>query len=173
MYETSPEPNVLFQGDVLRGVVIVALPAGVDILRPDGEAGLLRPVRREDCEDAFASGREAIIAEATVTDVAIISQTCDIQRKQFVTVAAVSPIPAEWGERKRQDLRRWDRMLNMFYLAPSGDFPESVADFSMLYTFGREKLMGLMDHRVLSLDASSRQLLQYKLSQFFGRPAID
>ncbi|MBU0606475.1 MAG: hypothetical protein KKI08_01260 [Armatimonadetes bacterium] len=172
MYAEAPRQDILYQGDVFEDVIVVEPPQEILVVtRHPRYRTLLRTALLEDSPYAFPNGRDAIIAEATRIHVAIMSQSCDVQRKQFVTLAAVLPLPSDWGSGKRQDVQRIDKHLDSFYLAAAGGFPESIIQFTMLYSVQREKLLAQRHKRILTLSLEARQRLQYKFGNFFFRPA--
>ena len=170
MYDPSPKSSTLFQGDVLRSVVVVHPPEAIMLVRD--ENGEVRIVPSDQAEDAFPEGRDAIVAAATMTDVAIISQTCDINSKPFVTVAAVKPTSElnGWSEKAHLHALTLKSWFQYFPLEASGNFQASVIDFTQTFSLTRETVSSHMSRRILSLDPRHRVLLQHKLEFFFARP---
>ncbi len=177
-YNHAPDPAVLYQGDILRDFLFLQLPEKPHILQSsaihqEGDQPQLFVVRdREEVPQAFANGRpEALVISATLTNVAIVSQSCDIQRKPFVTVAAVRPMSSIEGEKKKDDIRNLHRRFEYFALPSDTDFEESYVDLTLLFSIENSVLKSYIGSRVRSMDTGLRQNFQFALILYFGRPA--
>ena len=173
MYDPSPDPATLSQGDILRGVPLVQ-PSDPLLLLVDDESGEnLEAVIPGTDLSALGGERRAVVAEATIGYAAIVTQTCDLCRKEFATLAAVTPVPDEWGASATKEAKRWDRRLNLFFLDACGPMPPSLVNFELLFTMRRDRLHELRSQRVASLTPEYGYCFQYKLGQFFARPAME
>lgn len=145
------------------------------LVRPGPADDTVVVLKETECEGPFPDGRDTVLAQATKTTVAIVTQTCDIQRKETVTVALVMPIPTGSTDAKLAEMRRWDKHLSSFYLAPdtASGFEGGVVHFGMLYSMPSARLRDQADQLVVSLSHDARAQFQYKLSVFFGRPAVE
>jgi hypothetical protein len=183
-YDVNPDPNTLYQGDIIDKFILPDPPEEALIVRPsettqlplgqtraDEVGDIVRVATPEQLRDAFSRGREAIVVSATLTRVAIISQSCDIQRKPFATVAAVRAMRLIHSDQKKADIRRIDRKLEYFWLPAHGDFEESFVDLTLVYSVRRETLVLALPNRILSLSENWRHNLQWAIIQYFGRPA--
>jgi hypothetical protein len=184
-YVLTPDPQILFQGDVLRDVV---LPRPLDrtvIVRewPSEEKGLalLRAYRPHELPDAFATGHDTIVVEATVATVVLISQTCDVQRKDYLILGLIRPLGEAGSRSKQEQVKRNDRVPDCFYLqphpaltitSPEGLVEDFYVDFNCLFSMKREYVEAQRNKRVLSMTTEYRQLFQYRLGNFFSRPAM-
>jgi hypothetical protein len=183
-YEEHPKADTLYQGDVLDRFIFPDPPDDTLIARSSAEdvpplpAGEERPFtivrvfKQGLLPDAFSTNREAIVTTATRIRAAIISQSCDIQWKPFVTVAAVRAMTSLSSEGKKKEVRE-DKRFDVFWLPASAHLEESFIDFNLLLSLPGDALKKLLPNRILSLSISSRQQLQWKLMRFFGRPATD
>jgi len=181
-YEPNPDSNTLFQGD---GIAKFLLPEPTEkplIARPvevptsvapeSGQNDILRVFGQDKLADAFAGGREAIVVGATLSTVVVISQSCDVQRQPFLTVAAVRPIRLIENTQRREDVKRIDRVLQYFALPAGPNIEESFVDLTLLYSVPRELLISCLPNRLFSMTSSFRQSFQWAIMQFFGRPAV-
>lgn len=182
-YEPNPNPATLFQGDILSNFILPEPPDKALIARPtSSEAGqnrgssqageMVRIFGPAELTDAFHSGKEAVLVEATLSTVAVLSQSCDVQRKPFVTVAAVRPMRLIQSEQRKAEIRRIDRAFETFGLPASEKFEESFIDLTLLYSVRRESLTSQLPGRLLSMTSIFRQTFQWAVVQYFGRPAV-
>jgi hypothetical protein len=180
-YEPNPDPTTLFQGDILSNFILPEPPDKALIARPTiGDAGqnpshageTVRVFGQAELTDAFHSGKEAVLVEATLSTVAVLSQSCDVQRKAFLTVAAVRPMRLIQSEQRKSEIRRADRVFENFGLPPTDDFEESFVDLTLLYSVRRENLIAHLPNRLLSMTNLFRQTFQWAIVQYFGRPAV-
>ena len=181
-YEPAPDPNPLFQGDGIARFVLpeptqkplIARPLGVPVSASSecDPKDILRVFGQDQLADAFYGGREAIVVGATLSTVVVISQSCDVQRKPFLTVAAVRPIRLIENTQRREDVKRIDRVLQYFALPAGPNIEESFVDLTLLYSVPRELLVSVLPNRLFSMTTSFRQNFQWAIMQFFGRPAV-
>ncbi len=184
-YEPNPDTGKLFQGDILLNFILPDPPDKALIVRPvDGgdrqnpptasaqEAEAIKVFSYAELPDAFSRGKEAVLVEATLSTVAILSQSCDVQRKPFLTVAAVRPMRLIQSEQRKADIRRPDRAFEHFALPPAPNFEESFIDLTLLYSVRRDYLLLHLPHRLFSMDSVLRQTFQWAVVQYFGRPAV-
>ncbi|MBI2429486.1 MAG: hypothetical protein HYV29_11960 [Ignavibacteriales bacterium] len=181
-YDPIPDPKLLSQGDVLNNFVIPVLQERLAIVRnpPSGhqlnfqingkEIPLKAIYEKDDLPDAFATNKESLIVDSIKTQVAIISQSCDIDRKPFLTIAVVHPIQNISSQSKRDDLKRWDRVFECFWLPSEGNFAESYIDLSLLFSVHRDVLLPRIVDRVLAMTSDYRYKLKHKFAQFYSRP---
>ncbi len=181
-YDPTPDPNLLFQGDVIKDFVVPDPPDQIFIIRNPPEAipltiesnGKKLAIRailaKNDVPDPFASGKEALIVDAILTRVAIISQSCDIDRKPFLTVAVVRPITSVGNKYRRENLQKWNKVFEYFWLPSSQVLEESFIDLTLLYSVRSETLKTKIGDRILSMTANYRNTFKYKVAQYFNRP---
>jgi hypothetical protein len=165
-YDQAPTLNCYFQGDVLSGIPLPALPTFLPATKQDAW-GILRPRHRrqgdvrpvgeilrnlpneligraaKDVPDAWAGVGEHIIAFCKKTTVTIISRSCDIDkhsRKHFLVapVVHINDLKAEQRtDEKLRDLRA-NEIFHWFYLPEQGpQLPESYADLSQMLPLHR------------------------------------
>ncbi|HUI31658.1 MAG TPA: hypothetical protein VLX91_15725 [Candidatus Acidoferrales bacterium] len=181
-YEADPDPIQLWQGDVIRNFILPVPTEQVYIVRnpPDPllpttfSGGKNIPIKAiyepSDLQDAFFLGKEALLTDALLTNVAIISHSCDIDRKPFLTVAAVKPITVVTNKNRRENLKDLYKVFEYFWLPLSDNLEESIVDFSVTYSVKAEVLRAKLNDRILSLTPEYRTKLRHKLQQYFGRP---
>jgi hypothetical protein len=181
-YDPNPDPNSLLQGDVIRDFIIPIAPAKISIVRnppptiPSSieDKGKILQVRTiygsEELPDSFASLHEVIVNDAILTKVAIVSHSCDIDRKQFLTVALVMPISSVGNKERREAVKKWNKVYEHFWLPESSALEESVIDLTLLYSVRSETLKAKIADRILSMDEVYRYTFKKKLCQYFDRP---
>lgn len=181
-YEESPDQAQLWQGDVLSNFVLPVPTAQVYLVRNpplpmlpttlvEGKNIPIRAVYElNDLTDAFSSTKEALLTDSLKTNVAIISHSCDIDRKPFLTVALVKPLSSVPNKGRREDLKRNDRAFEYFWLPGSTALEESVVDFTLVFSVKAELLKAKIADRLLSMTAEYRYKFKYKIAQYFGRP---
>lgn len=181
-YEPNPDPDTLFQGDGVAKFVLPEPTRKALIARPleappsaspeSDPKDILRVFGYDELADAFSGGRGAIVVGATLSTVVVVSQSCDVQRKPYLTVAAVRPLRLIENRQRREDVKRLDRMLEYFALPAGPNIEESFVDLTLLYSVPRELLISLLPNRLFSMSNSFRQSFQWAIMQFFGRPAV-
>jgi hypothetical protein len=128
-YDSDPDSTGFFQGDILEGVPVVFMPpAG------SGKWVLLRPSYPVTLEQALAGNTpksfrpyvagtgpeewktpdELVLAKATRRTVMVITQTCDLERRNSVQVAPVYPARS-LSQSKQASLEK-NEVNYLFYL---------------------------------------------------------
>jgi hypothetical protein len=181
-YDGTVDPNLLWQGDVIKDFVVPEYSSPIVVLRdPPAEinntvqfGGKLKHIKMlcdsNELTDAFSSSQEEIAITAEICDVAIISHSCDIDNKEFLTVAIVSPITLVTNLQTREDLKRWDRVFDKFYLPAEGQLEESYIDMNYIFSIPKEILVDKKGDRIVSMTSDYRTKFNYKLQQHFHRP---
>jgi hypothetical protein len=181
-YDIPADPTLLWQGDIIKDFVVPDPPDRIFIVRNPPPSipstipfnGKNLPIRaiftKGDLQDAFASTKEALVVDATLTNVAIVSQSCDIDRKPFLTVAVVRPISSVGNADRREALKKWEKVFEYFWLPSSAVLQESYIDLTLLYSVRAETLKAKINDRILSMSVSYRETFKYKVAQYFSRP---
>ena len=173
-YNENPDEN-LYQGDILHHFPIVILPDQLEIARPiiptKVSEGLIEAELKLESElpDAFSKGTELILASAYSANIMILSQTCDIDHREFVAVAPIFPLEQVEGK-SRRDAVKENRVNHRFYLPPVADFVESYVDFTVINSVKRSRLN--VANRIASLSDLYRHHLAEALHGFFCRPFL-
>jgi hypothetical protein len=181
-YDSNPDLTSLFQGDILQDVPVVFMPpAGSGkwiLLRPSlpvtleqALAGntpkIFRPFVAGSAPEEWNTPDELVLAKATRRSIIIITQTCDLERRNFVQVAPVYPA-RNLGESKQASLQKNE--INYLFFLPMEDLvPEnSFADLSQITSVHKSYLsQGNLQKR---LSNEGRARLQTHLSNLHGRP---
>lgn len=185
-YDPTPDPNLLSQGDIIRDFIFIDPPEQIFLVRdppatvvnnenlsPETVVQLKRVERQSSVADAFHDGKEAVVVDALLANVAIISQSCDIDRKSFLTVATVRPISFIGNAEKQQTVRSQSHKVFGTFWLPGVEnvLAESYVDLSLIFSVRREVLVHKINDRILGLLPEPRQRLQWSIIQHFGRPA--
>jgi hypothetical protein len=118
--------------------------------------------------DAWQRGSELVLSKATKDRVMIMSQSCDIDNRNWIQVAPVYGA-AHFGQKKLASLEAGEISF-MFFLPPKLPLiqQKSCVDLSQITTVHKSYLR--QGNRILHLTASARVKLQAHIAQFYGRP---
>jgi len=163
-YTSPPRPDVFFQGDILQNFPVTILPQEIQIFRRH-ETPSICP--ETDLSNAFSAGPEQVVAQAYKTHVIILSQTCDIQQREFVVIAPIQPITQVTNKQRRQGIVE-GRVNYRFWLPSSDVLRESFVELTILNSVPKSMLN--VHHRILSLSDMARHHLAETLHRFFCRP---
>jgi len=172
-YNENPDEN-FYQGDILRHFPIVILPDQLEIARPittTEDKGIIEAELRLESElpDAFSKGTELVLASAHRRNVMIISNTCDIDNREFVAVVPIFSLVQVEGKHRRDSIKG-NKLNYRFYLPPVGDLVESYADFTIINSVRKDRLD--IVNRIASLTDFYRHHLADALHRFFCRPFL-
>jgi len=182
-YDPDPDPAGFFQGDILESVPVVLMPpAGSGkwvLLRPSlpvtleqALAGntpkLFRPFVAGTAPEEWMTPDELVLAKATKRAIMVITQTCDLERRNFVQVAPVYGVRS-LSESKQASVER-NEVNYLFYLpiAEPGIGEESFADLSQIISVHNSYIREAKLAKRLSNEGRAR--LQTHLAKFHGRP---
>jgi len=169
-YESNPDPIRLYQGDIIKNFPVAVLPESVKVVRfkkkrQNYSEALIYSKDRLD--DAFENGSEVILASSTLMNVMILSQTCDIEHREFVSIAPVFDIN-NIKNRSKRDAVRNGKTFYRFYLPKLVSFQESFLDITTINSIRRATLK--IEDRILSLSHFGRSHLSYFIFNYFNRP---
>jgi hypothetical protein len=118
--------------------------------------------------DAWERKTELVLSKATKLPVMIVSQTCDIDNRNWIQVAPVHGV-AHFSEAKLASLAAGDINF-MFFLPPQPPslVQNSCVDLSQITTVHTSYLG--RGNRILHLTANARIRLQTHIAEFYGRP---
>jgi hypothetical protein len=106
--------------------------------------------------------------------VLVVSQTCDIQTKDFIQVAPVLPASAEGVDDAPEDLAnlRNGNIINAFWLEPHPPElrGEHFADLTLIQSVHKTYLKRIRQEQHFRLSADRIRLLQRFITRYFGRP---
>lgn len=169
MAEDQTDSERIYQGDILKDQIIITIPQNIQILR-ELENKEYKFFSLEELNDAFEQEvHEITVVNAVKTNVIILSQTCDIERREFISIAPVFPLTKIESEKKKGSIRN-HKFNYRFYIAESDALPESYAELTLINSIKKEILR--LDKRICSLSDYARQWLQDTLNRYFCRPFI-
>ncbi|MBA7521422.1 hypothetical protein ES705_13529 [subsurface metagenome] len=167
-YNENPEPKTFFQVDVIDDVQILLAREDIEIIRPTKIKICPRVIKKySELNDAFSKGIEVVLADAYITPILIISQTCDIKKRDFVHVSPIFPLARIEGKTRRESVVK-GKTNYRFYLPSINQLEDSYADLSIINSVKMDQLN--IQNRIVSLSDHYRHHLAYKLSNFFSRP---
>jgi|SRR5579863_7890698 len=182
-YDPNPDPTGFFQGDILDGVPVVFMPTAGSgkwvLLRPSFPVTLdqalvgntpksFRPYVAGTAPDEWKTPDELVLAKAFKRAILVITQTCDLERRNFVQVAPVYAV-STLSESKQGSVET-NEVNYLFYLPASepGISEKSFADLSQIVSVHNSYLKEAKLAKRLSNEARAR--LQTHLARLHGRP---
>jgi len=165
--QDSIEKNTLYQGDIITDFPFFIFQGGQLVQK--NQSGFFEKKNGNSDEEEnlyiIASKKQSIM---------ILSQTCDIQRRENVIICPVYKLQdlIDKGaiNTKQAESLRGRKIYYNFYLPELGSFPESIADFQTMIYVPRENLTPYIPNRGVSLDHLGRHHLAWALTNYFGRP---
>lgn len=173
MHYIARSENYLLQGDILRSVPIVQTPDKIQIAKPSKAEEKNKEILEysvadeEKIEDVYKDGPEIILAVGKRETAIVLSQTCDIQNREFVIIAPISSLDVIDNAKRRESIRK-QKTFHRFYLPKSEFFEESFIDFSLLSSIKKDFLK--IEDRLISLTDYWRNHLTWALNRYFCRP---
>lgn len=146
MYAQIEESHSFYQGDILRDTPFFIIPKSFT-----------------ETENGILQQNETVM---------ILSQTCDIERRDFLIVARVISVnflkkDIGVGDNYHESLKK-RKVKYYFYLPADNDFEESCVDFGQIIYIPKKALN--KSNRIKSLSDIGRHWLAYQLTDYFGRP---
>lgn len=184
MYDPTPDSRP-FQGDIVRGVPVVLMPAPGNgpwiLLRPTTPVTFASAVEGRQLPKAFYNPdpqpvvdgvwqeeTELVLARGTKQPVMILTQTCELDKRKHYQIAPVYPVSI--FPKKKQDELEANDFYYLFKLPENktAGLPRSVVDFSRVATVHSSYFKPT--NLLCRLTPESRVELQKSLLGFFGRP---
>jgi hypothetical protein len=162
----SVDSNTLYQGDVISDFQFHILESGQPIKR--NETNHFELSEKADEQSTL------LAIESKKITVMILSQSCDIQRRNNVIICPVYNLnefvtdKAVNADRLRSIRER--KIYYWFYLPGFNNLPESIADLQTMIYVPRTALEKHLSKRILSLSNLGRHHLGWTLANYFGRP---
>ncbi len=181
-----PEPLLLYQGEILIDVPIMIMP------KPPGWR-LLRAYGEEPLEQVFEQGKnpksvkvvdahrfevewnaaldgDYVLGRLSKAPAVVLSQTCDVQDKDFIQIAPIFPAIATNPEYLNR--LKTGSIFSSFYLKPRQPTfgVDSFADLERMQAVHKSYIKKLdADHHFRLKDEKVRAL-QRAVTRYFGRP---
>ena len=183
-YDAAPvEPHLLYQGEILVDIplllvkkesrwLILRTNSGRTIheaLKGGGIGGTVKVLDSNQSTEKWrtAIDGDSVAAYLTKRPVLVLSQTCDIQNKDFIQVAPI--YDADAGD--VEALRAGNEMYSAFYLkSHPPNFPDSYADLELMQAIHKTYLKDITAERHFRLKDEQVRLLQRHITRYFGRP---
>ncbi|MFZ2907741.1 MAG: hypothetical protein WA014_01160 [Minisyncoccia bacterium] len=170
MYADSAtvDPNTLYQGDILENFPFYILD------KPQS-------VKKEE-DGSFSLEQEAATSDLHVIGsktqrVILLSQTCDIQRRNNVMICPVHEL-AQFIEDNTLNTDsvksiRDRKNYYFFYLPAFNGLPESIADLQTIIYVPRAVIAARISDRIVPMSDLGRHHLGWSLANLFSRPATN
>jgi hypothetical protein len=183
-YDAAPlEPHLLYQGEILVDVPLLVQPK-------ESRWQLLRTRSGKRFEEALAKGGlggkvevldsnksqvewyaypEGDFAAARLSKrpVLVLSQTCDVQNKEYIQVAPIYPVPPDDLERVKSG-----ELYSVFYLPAqvSHITHNGFADLEQIQSVHRSYIRRPFPEIHFRLKDAKVRELQQRITRYFGRP---
>ena len=190
-YDATPtESHLLYQGEILADIPILSMPklsrwlllrtgSGRRVheaLEHGAKPGTVKVLDSNmSREQWYADGLgDYAMAVLDKRPVLVLSQTCDVQNKDFVQVAPILPVSIEGAEAEAGDLDNliMGNIINAFWIrAHPPEIPaESFADLTLIQAVHKSYIRRLRQEQHFRLSADRTRLLQQFITRYFGRP---
>lgn len=161
------DPEILFQGDVIDNISFFLLNKTSPLIEEEDV------FRRSEATDSSPS-LHAVVAKRQ--RVILLSQSCDLQRRENIVVCPVYPLVEFVADNtlnsaKVDAIRQRDNNY-LFYLPEFSGLPESIADLQTMQYISRSVVESHKTDRIASMSDLGRHHLGWALATYFGRPAI-
>lgn len=172
-YVDDPVSGFFFQGDIFRDLYITPSSSAPLIVRSVTntkeihQGGALLSTQ-ENTEDFFSDDFETIAIKAIRTNIIIVSQTCDIQNREFVIIAPIFSLSRIESVTKARAIKEGKTFYRFYFPAKEGVIEESYADLTLLNSIKKDLLPP--NKQLLSLTDFYRNHFTYNLNRFFCRP---
>jgi len=184
-YDAAPlEPHLLYQGEILVDVPILNMPKPInwlllrtrtgkmvdEALQGGNLGGLVKVLDSNQSKEQWYNATDGDFAMARLSKRPglVLSQTCDVQTKDFVQVAPVFPV--EGAEEHKARLRQ-GRIISAFWLKEHApELPESYADLELVQAVHKSYLKGISGQQHIRLSHKITRELQKFVTRYFGRP---
>ncbi len=180
---TAINPQEILQGDLIVDYEFIAPPTDELLVVERNQSGVLITKPVSQVVKPYIGGKIAVVANSFVSDAMVISQSCDIQRRDYVHLCPVhklgnliTELSSKGFEQKRIDgvldgLRK--NTINYYFYLPPGSINEIPIEESYvdLQFVGMAPLLTLGTYsRTLSLTDLGRHRLTFKLTNLYSRP---
>jgi hypothetical protein len=184
-YDAVPlEPHLLYQGEILVEVPFVNMPQDARWLllrtrsgKPVDEAlqqgnlgGIVKVLDSNQSKLRWYNGADGdfVMARLSKRPVLILSQTCDVQTKDFIQIAPIFPAgdDSDHLARLRQGL-----IISAFWLKANPPYlTEGYADLELIQAVHKSYIKRLLPSQHFRLAHSRTRELQRFITRYFGRP---
>jgi len=183
-YEAAPvEPLLIYQGEILVETPLLLVSKESrwlllrtrskrtihDALKGGGIGGIVEVLDSNQTEIQWrnATDGDSAVAYLTKRPVLVLSQTCDIQNKDFIQVAPIYEAAAD-DVRRLQDGKE---MFSAFYLAPHPPhFNDAYADFERIQAIHKSYIKRPDPAKHFRIKDAHVRVLQSRITRYFGRP---
>lgn len=189
-YDAAPlEPHLLYQGEILIDVPILNIPKPPrwlllrtasgrrvhEALEHGAKPGTVKVLDSNlSTEQWYADGLgDYAMALLDKRPVLVLSQTCDVENKDFMQVAPIFPVSTEGAEATPDDLENLKNgeIINAFWLKPHPPQIQidSFADFTLIQAVHHSYVRRITPNQHFRLRPDKTRLLQQRITKYFGR----
>ncbi|MGH7245935.1 MAG: hypothetical protein ACREBJ_01545 [Nitrosotalea sp.] len=173
----------IYQGDVIVSFHFTLPPLGEPVsLQVQGSQ--INKVPISQVTNRYSSGNETLLVNSFVGNGMIITQTCDIQRRKYVSVCPIHDftkirtdfISEGFDEKRIQAFEKQvkEQKVGYFFYLPAMTFGDGTSigecyvDLQVINSVPRENISSYS--RLIGLSDKGRHWLDFKLMSLFGRP---
>lgn len=185
-YESAPlEPEQLYQGEILTDIPILSMPKPTrwlllrtksgrrvdEALRYGASAGTVHVLDSNQSHVVWYSDGLGDFAMAVLDKrpVLVLSQTCDVQSKDFLQVAPI--FPAQGTSEELRKLTTGELYSAFWIQSHPPEIPmESYADLELVQAIHKAYVRRIRREQHFRLSAERIRLLQRFVTRYFGRP---
>lgn len=167
--DTIPkDSSTLYQGDIIIDFPFYIFENG-QLIRKNNAGHFELVVDNQDTDRALFA------IEAKKQTVIILSQSCDVQRRNNVIICPVYDLKSFLNDNTinadRAKSIRARKIYYWFYLPEYNSLPESIADLQTMIYVPRSEIEKYLPKRTTTLSDIGRHHLSWSLATYFGRPA--
>jgi hypothetical protein len=185
-YDAAPlEPHLLYQGEILADVPFLNMPKESrwqllrtrsgkmldEALEHGNVGGIVKALDSNQSKEQWYTATEGdfAIARLSKRPVLVLSQTCDVQTKDFIQIA---PIYDADGTDEELDGLKKGHLFSAFYLKQHRpELPtESYADFELIQAVHKSYIKPISAKQHFRLKPPHVRELQKQITRYFGRP---
>jgi len=163
----SIDQGILYQGDIIADFPFFIFQDSYPVQK--NHDGFF-----EKTDNITKNEENLFVTVAKKQNVMILSQTCDVQRRENVIICPVYELANLIADKAitvgQAESIRSRKIYYNFYLPELGIFSESIADFQTMIYVPREQITKYIKNRVISIDHLGRHHLAWALTNYFGRP---
>ena len=175
--------DAIYQGDVIVGFHFIVPPLGEPTsLQLNGN--IFTKTSISSVLNAYQTGCETLIVNSLISNGMIITQTCDIQRRKYISICPIHNFTTITEELTQEglELKRIQNFIeqikqqkiNYYFYLPTiiqddgNKIEEGYVDLQVINSVPRENINNYS--RLITLSDKGRHWLDYKLINLFGRP---
>lgn len=177
------DPSTLYQGDIIKEFHFIVPPTNeLQVLEKTNDGNFI-PNPISQMPSPYATGKATVAVNSFLANAIVISQTCDIQRRDYIHICPVYQLSLLTQELidKGYSANRIDNVfkdlksqkINYYFYLPATSIDgvtieESYVDLQLICMLPQVNIS--LYNRFISLSDKGRHWLSFKLINLYGRP---